>query len=112
MVRRIRRELPQSIVLPLPEFKTLVQEQFYLLLIDQDTALAAIPKMLPGDAGTRRQALDIVNRVLTAGGPLSGEEQTRFARITQLFDSSNEAASVANVVALSPARSEAQNKAS
>jgi hypothetical protein len=112
IVRRIRHEPLVSPSLSLPEFKALAREQFYMLLIDQNAALAAIPKMLPGDAGTRRQALDIVNRVLTAGGPLSGEEQTRFARITQLFDPGNEAANVANVVALSPARPEVQNKAS
>jgi pimeloyl-ACP methyl ester carboxylesterase len=112
IVRRIRHEPLVSPSLSLPEFKALAREQFYMLLIDQDAALAAIPKMLPGDAGTRRQALDIVNRVLTAGGPLSGEEQTRFARITQLFDPSNEAANVANVVALSPAIPEVRNKAS
>ena len=45
-----------------------------MLLIDEDAALAAIPTMLPDDAGARRQALDILKRVLTAAGPIEGED--------------------------------------
>src|SRR4029077_19636041 len=78
--RRIRRESHESAVLPLPEFKTLVREEFYMLLIDAGAALAAIPKMLPDDAGARRQALDTLKRVLTAAGPIEGETQARLAR--------------------------------
>ena len=48
-VRRIRREQDQMPALPLAAFKALVREQFYMLLIDQDAALAAIP----GDAAGR-----------------------------------------------------------
>ena len=33
--------------LTLPEFKMLVREQFFMLLLDQEAALAAIPKLLP-----------------------------------------------------------------
>ena len=36
--------------LPLAEFKALVREQFFMLLIDQEAALAAIPALLPADA--------------------------------------------------------------
>jgi hypothetical protein len=111
IVRRIRHEPLVSPSLSLPEFKALAREQFYMLLIDQAAALAAIPKMLSEDADKRRKALDIVKRVLTAGGALSGEEQTRFARVTQLFDSGTETGA-ANVISLSPAISEVQNKAS
>ena len=68
-----------------------MREQFYLLLIDQDAALAAIPKMLPEDTEVRRLALDAIKRVLTAFGPLDGEDQARLARITRLFDPGNAA---------------------
>jgi hypothetical protein len=112
IVRRIRHEPLVSPSLSLPEFKALAREQFYMLLIDRDAALAAIPKMLPENADKRRQALDIVKRVLTAGGPLSGEEQTRCAQITQLFDAGDGAAGVANVIPLSPTNPKAQNKPS
>ena len=114
IVRRIRRELPGSAVLPLPEFKALVRDQFYMLLIDEDAALAAISKMLPDDSATRRQALEAIKRVLTAGGPIEGQAQARLARVTQLFDLGDAAAGAEKVVPLSPARtdSEAQSKAS
>ena len=39
----------------LAEFKVLVREQFFMLLLDQEACLAAIPEMLPKDknnAGT------------------------------------------------------------
>ena len=41
--------------LTLAEFKALVREQYFMLLIDEEAALAAIPAMLPPDAesGTR-----------------------------------------------------------
>jgi hypothetical protein len=101
-------------VLPLPEFKALVRDQFYMLLIDEDAALAAISKMLPDDSATRRQALEAIKRVLTAGGPIEGQAQARLARVTQLFDLGDAAAGAEKVVPLSPARtdSEAQSKAS
>jgi hypothetical protein len=111
IVRRLRREnvVPH---LSLAEFKALVREQFYLLLIDQEAALAAIPKMLPEDAAARQRMLDIIKRVLTACGPLDGEGQARLARITRLFESSDAAAGPENVIALSPTKPEIQSKAS
>ena len=114
IVRRIRRELHELAILPLPEFKALVRDQFYMLLIDEDAALSAIPKMLPEDAAVRRQALEMVKRVGSAAGPIEGETQTRLARIAQLFDSGDDVSGVENVVPLSPARteSEVQSKAS
>ena len=111
IVRRIRHESHESAVLPLPEFKALVREQFYMLLIDEDAALAAIPRMLPDDVGARRQALDTLKRVLTAAGPIEGETQARLARIEQLFASGDEA-SGENVVPLAPTRPDVQSRAS
>jgi hypothetical protein len=53
--------------------------------------------------------LDIVKRVLTACGPLDGEDQARLTRITRLFQSGDAAA---DVIALSPMKPEIQSKAS
>ena len=52
IVRRLRREPGIAPRLSLAEFKALVREQFYLLLIDQEAALAAIPKMLPDNVAS------------------------------------------------------------
>ena len=47
VVRRIRRAHGD---IPLSAFKALVREQFNMLLLDHEAALAAIPSMLPSDA--------------------------------------------------------------
>jgi hypothetical protein len=70
----------------LAEFKALVREQFFLLLLDEEAALAAIPKMLPESIDERRRALDGINQVLAATGELTGEARDRFMRIVRLFD--------------------------
>jgi pimeloyl-ACP methyl ester carboxylesterase len=82
-VRRIRQTHGD---IPLSQFKTLVREQYNMLLIDRDAALAAIPAMLPGDADTRRGALDLIRRVLGARGELSAEDKTRLDEVTRLFE--------------------------
>ena len=41
----------------LSEFKALVREQYYMLLIDQEATLAAIPDLLPRDREVRRKGL-------------------------------------------------------
>jgi hypothetical protein len=112
-VRRLRRDpYFARIPSPLAEFKVLVREQFYLLLMDQEAALAAIPKMLPEDAAMRQAALEMVKRILMASGPLGEEDQARLARITRLFGLADAAAGMEKVVPLSPMRSEVQSKAS
>ncbi len=45
--------------MPLPAFKALVREQFNMLLIDPEAALAAIPSMLPADAGGAAQGVRV-----------------------------------------------------
>jgi len=112
IVRRLRSEPSIAPRLSLAEFKALLREQFYLLLIDQEAALAAIPKMMPDDAAARQQMLDLIKRVLTACGRLDGEDQARLARITRLFESDASAAGPENVIALSPMKAEIQSKAS
>ena len=58
-LRRIREAHTD---LSLAAFKALVREQFNMLHIDQDAALAAIPSMLPADAETRAKAFDLIAR--------------------------------------------------
>jgi pimeloyl-ACP methyl ester carboxylesterase len=72
--------------LTLSDFKALVREQFFLLLLDEEAALAAIPKMLPEGIDERRRALAGINQILNAAGELTGEARERFMRIVRLFD--------------------------
>jgi hypothetical protein len=82
MARWIRRAHGD---MPLAEFKALVREQFNILLIDQDAALAAIPAMLPDDTEARREAIGLIEQVLGARGAPSDEDRERLDEIAHLF---------------------------
>ena len=81
-VRRIREA--ESDV-PLSAFKAMVREQFYMLLLDTEGALAAIPSMLPSDSRSRLKAFDLIKEVLGAGGSLSQQDRERLQQIGRLF---------------------------
>jgi hypothetical protein len=65
------RRMDQGSRLTLAQFKMMVREQFFMLLLDQDAALAAIPKLLP--------------EVLSASAAISGEVAKRLGRVAELF---------------------------
>jgi hypothetical protein len=71
--------------LTLAQFKTIVREQFFMLLLEPEASLAAIPKLLPSGEDERRGGLEAIRGVLSASGELSGETAGRFDRITKLF---------------------------
>jgi Protein of unknown function (DUF3141) len=81
-VRRIRKSHGN---MPLSDFKALVREQFLMLLVDQESALAAIPSLLPPDAESRRKALDLIKEVLRVRGELSPQDKARLEELTRLF---------------------------
>jgi len=67
--------------LTLEEFKRLLREQFFGLLLDRNGALAAIPQMLPADADVRAKMLEMIRKIVTAAGEVSGERAERLAQI-------------------------------
>lgn len=71
--------------LTLSEFKMVVREQFFMLLLDQEGALTAIPKLLPDDANIRQTAFAKVGEVLSASATISGEVAQRLKRVAELF---------------------------
>ncbi len=86
LVRRMRLTADGMPRLKLQAFKALVREQYFMLLIDEAAALAAIPRLLPSGAEERRKALAILREIVTARGELSGEGSRRMERITRLFE--------------------------
>jgi hypothetical protein len=84
VLRRMRRDDAEA-RLTIAEFKMLVREQFFMLLLDQEAALAAIPKMLPDDLDSRRAVFTTISEVLSATGEISGETRTRLDRVAELF---------------------------
>ena len=71
--------------LTLAEFKQILREQFFSLLLDRDGALAAIPKMLPADPAVRTEMLDVIRRTAESVGTASGDRAERLAQIEKLF---------------------------
>ena len=69
----------------LTEFKAMVRDQFFMLLLDQDAALAAIPKLLPESEKKRRVAFAVIREVLSASAKISGETAKRLNEIGRLF---------------------------
>jgi hypothetical protein len=104
MTRRIRRTYND---IPLSVFKALVREQYLMLLIDPDAALAAIPAMLPAEDETRGKAFDLIKQVMAARGALSPEDIERILHISRLFGIERAPGQVRNLTRISPDRKEA-----
>jgi hypothetical protein len=83
-VRRLRLAQPGA-QLTLAQFKAMVREQYFMLLIDPEAALAAIPAMLPADAEERGKAFAAVRQVVAARGEIGGEGAERLERVRKLF---------------------------
>jgi pimeloyl-ACP methyl ester carboxylesterase len=84
-LRRIRLT-EESSRLTLAQFKAMAREQFLLLLLEPESTLAAIPKLLPADMGERRKGLAAIRNVLSAGGEITGETEERLKEVAALFE--------------------------
>jgi hypothetical protein len=104
MMRRIRRTYND---IPLSVFKGLVRDQYLMLLIDPDAALAAIPAMLPAEDETRGKAFDLIKQVMAARGAFSAEDIERMLHIARLFSIEKVPGQVRSVARISPDRKEA-----
>ena len=82
MARRLREEHGD---MSLADFKALVREQFNILLVDEEAALAAIPSMLPPDAETREKAYGLIRQLISVRGELSEESKRRMSVLARLF---------------------------
>ncbi|MBK7324756.1 MAG: DUF3141 domain-containing protein [Propionivibrio sp.] len=89
--------------LTLDEFKQILREQFFSLLLDREGALAAIPKMLPSDAA-RAEALGKIRKVVSATGEVTGERAERLAQIEKLFAAGEPPKAAPKAKAASPAK--------
>jgi hypothetical protein len=69
----------------LAQFKAMAREQFFLLLLEPDAALAAIPKLLPADVAERRKGFAAIRNILSSGGEITGEAAERLKKIAALF---------------------------
>ena len=111
-VRRIRQAHEDMPALPLSEFKTLVREQYFMLLIDPEAAIAALPSLLPEDMETRGKALAIIRQVLAARGGLSREGEARMQQVARMFAPDGDAAAAPGLAVVAPTESGAVREAS
>ena len=86
LIRKMRLATTEHQRLTLAQFKAMVREQFFMLLIDQEAALAAIPALLPPGADERQAALAAIRDLISASGEPSGEAAERMRRVVALFD--------------------------
>ncbi len=86
-IRRLREAERDRSRLPIGAFKALIREQYFMLLIDEEAALEAIPSLLAASsADERRKAFEELREVMSARGEIDGEVAERLARIAGLFD--------------------------
>ena len=111
-VRRVRQAHEDMPALPLSEFKTLVREQYFMLLIDPEVAIAALPSLLPEDMETRGKALAVIRQVLAAPGGVSRVAEARMQQIARMFAPDGDAAAAPGLAVVAPAESGAVREAS
>lgn len=75
MLQRIRRK--DDSALELARFKEVVRDQFFMLLLDEKGAVAAIPALLEGHEKEAPRWLEDVRKVATASGPLGTTGKNR-----------------------------------
>jgi pimeloyl-ACP methyl ester carboxylesterase len=83
-LRRIRLTEEGS-KMTLAQFKSMAREQFFLLLLEPEATLAAIPKLLPSDLAERRKGLAAIRNVLSSSGEIGGEAAERLKKVAALF---------------------------
>jgi hypothetical protein len=84
-LKQISAELPAAKRVGLPRFKEIVKDQYLILLLDAERAIAALPKLLPNNRRQCEEALTLVRRVLAARGELPEEGRRRLERVEAVF---------------------------
>jgi hypothetical protein len=63
----------------------MLNEQLQLVLLDEERAVAALPKLLPTDDSETAAALVALRQLVGAAGALDAEGERRLARVEKLF---------------------------
>jgi pimeloyl-ACP methyl ester carboxylesterase len=84
VLQKIREEHGGNI--SLAEFKQITREQYYMLLLDEERAVAAIPGLIGRQSDMAGKLVPLIRRVLAARGSLTPEREARIARIDALVN--------------------------
>jgi len=85
MLKMIRDTRKANKRLTLSQFKEIVKEQFQLVLLDEERAIKALPKLLHPGEPESEVALDALRALLVAPGPLAKAERDRVAKVEKLL---------------------------
>jgi Protein of unknown function (DUF3141) len=85
-LREVGAALPAAKRIGFARLKEVLKEQFLMMILDEERAIAALPKLLTEGRKERELGLAAVRRVLAARGALSAEGSRRLARIESLFN--------------------------
>lgn len=85
MLKIIRDTRKANRQLTLSQFRDMVKEQLQLVLLDEERAIKALPKLLHPGEPESDAALDALRALLAAPGPLLQEEKTRVVRVENLL---------------------------
>jgi pimeloyl-ACP methyl ester carboxylesterase len=83
VLQSIRAELRDE--LSLAEFKAIAREQFFMLLVDEERAVAGIGEIARRQPESVGRAIPLLRRVVSARGTLSGERERRLQEMETLF---------------------------
>jgi hypothetical protein len=84
-IRRLRETKGRGSDMTLDQFKSMIRDQFFMLVIDEKAAVAAIADLLPDDRQERIDAFRHLQTVLAAGGELGDAATERLAEIGRIF---------------------------
>jgi len=84
LLRKLARENPPEKRITLAQFKDAVRRQSYVVSLDPDAALKALPDIVP-DMKERRRIMVLAHRVLTVGGPLDDEWLARYREVAEVL---------------------------
>ncbi len=84
-LKRIHAQTPEQERMTLSEFKQLIREQYFMVLIDEEAALTTLPDLLPEDPEARRALFDRVVKVTSAAGPPSDLKRSRLQQLAERF---------------------------
>ena len=85
MLKIIRDTRKANRQLTLSQFRDMVKEQLQLVLLDEERAIKALPKLLHPGEPESDAALDALRALLGAPGTLLQEEKTRVVRVENLL---------------------------
>lgn len=83
MLNRIYKNYASDMTLD--DLKTLLREQLFMILLDENRALETIPALLNGHEDSGPELLELVRQVVTAKGALSKPLQKRLATVETYF---------------------------